>query len=146
MSAIQMPIIVVVDVVAALATESVDGAVWLVDSNKIGGSTGQGTSRLQTAIRKGDELVWTVMSLECEAFAAIHTIDIDSAYCEVKQGFYPGTDIGYWLGTIKKDPGELLVPYNIELILGSRTAHMSLSPSNLPAITGGRTEGPRRPQ
>jgi hypothetical protein len=146
MSAIQLRIVVVVDVVAALATETVDGAVWLVDSSRIGGSTAQGTAQLQTAVRKNDELIWTAMSLECEAFAAIDAIDIDPTYCEVERGVYPGTDISYWLGRIKKDPGDSLVPYNLHFRLGSRAGNMPLSPPNLPAITGGRSAGSRTSQ
>jgi len=140
MSASLLRIMVVVDVVGALATDTLDGSVWLVDSNKTGGSTGEGTRQLKTAVRKGDQLVWTAMSLECEAYVAIEAIAIDPAYCEVTRGVYPGTDISYWLGRIKKDPGKSMVPYNILFKLGSRAGAMSLSVPDVPAITGGRTD------
>ena len=140
MSAIQLRIVAVVDVVAALAADALDGAVWLVDSNKTGGSTDQGTRQLKTAVRKGDQLIWTTMSLECEAFVAIDAIEIDQTYCEITHGFFAGTDIGYWLGSIRKDPGESEIPYNLVFKVGSRAGAMSLSGSNLPAITGGRTD------
>jgi hypothetical protein len=136
MSANQVRIIVVVDVVGALATDTLDGAVWLVDSNKTGGSTNEGTGQLKTTVRKGDQLIWTTMSLECEAFAAIEAIEIDPDVCEVTRGVYEGTDISYWLGKIKSDPGESVVPYNVLFKLGSRTGTVSLSGTNRPAITG----------
>ena len=139
MSANQLRILIVVDVVGALATETLDGAVWLMDSNKTGGSTNEGTGQLTTAVGRGDQLIWTTMSLECEAFAAIEAIEIDHNYCEVTRGVYEGTDIRYWLGKIKKDPGKSLVPYNVLFKLGSRAGTMSLSGPDLPAITG-RTE------
>jgi len=139
MSANQLRIVVVVDVVGAVAAETLDGSVWLMDSNKSGGSTNEGTRQLQTTVRKGDQLIWTTMSLECEAFAAIDAIEIDPAYCEVTRGVYEGTDISYWLGKVKKDPGDAVVPYNVHFKLGSRPGAVSMSGPNLPAITGGRT-------
>lgn len=140
MSAKKLRIIVMVDVVGALANETLDGAIWLVDSNKSGGSAEEGTGHLRTAVKKGDELIWTAMSLECEAFAAIEAIEIDPAYCEVKRGVYEGTDVSYWLGKIKKEPGSSVVPYNLQVRLGSRADTMPLPDPSLPAITGGRTD------
>ncbi len=142
MSASQLRIVAVVDVVTALATEALDGALWLLDSNKDGGSTGEGTGRLTTTVQEGDELVWTTMSLECEAYAAIDAVEIDAAYCDVSRETYPGTDIAYWLGRILKDPGTSTVPYKLRFALGSRVVPMSLSG---PAITGGRTDVSREP-
>ena len=129
-------VIVVTDVVMALAAGTLDDALWLVDSNKRGGSAGGGTRHLQTAVRKGDELLWTVMALECEAFVSIEAIEIDAAYCEVTSGFYEGTDIRFWRGTIREDPGSAVVPYNLALKLGSRRGVMTLSAPELPSITG----------
>ncbi|HJQ36976.1 MAG TPA: hypothetical protein VKB93_07545 [Thermoanaerobaculia bacterium] len=137
MSASQLRIVAVVDVVSALATDTIDGAVWLLDSNKDGGSTGEGTGLLTTTVQEGDELIWTTMSLECEAFAAIDAIEIDPTYCDVSRETYPGTDIAYWLGRVLKDPGASRVPYNLRFALGSRVSRMSLSG---PAIIGGRTD------
>jgi hypothetical protein len=138
MSTKRVRVIVMVDVVGALATENLDGALWLVDSNKSGGSTREGTSQLKTAVKKGDELIWTVMSLECEAFAAIESIEIDPAYCEVTRGVYEGTDISFWLGKVKKDPGSSVIPYNVHVRLGTRAGFMPLSGPSFPALTGGR--------
>ena len=140
MSASRLRIVAVVDVVGALATDTIDGAVWLLDSSKDGGSTNEGTGRLTTAVQEGDELLWTTMSLECEAFAAIDLVEIDPAYCDVTREVYPGTDIAYWLGTIVKDPGTTLIPYKLRFALGSRVERMSLSG---PAITGGRADVPK---
>lgn len=138
---IQVRISVVVDVVGALATGVLDDAVWLVDSNKRGGSTFEGTSRLKTTVKKGDDLLWTAMSLEIEAFAAIEEIEIDAAYCKIVRGFYPGTDIPFWRGQVKKDPGNSVIPYNLVFRLGSRVETFSLTGPNRPSITGGRSDG-----
>ena len=139
MSTMQIRLMVVVDVVGALAADTLEDAVWLMDSNKTGGSTNQGTRQLTTAVRQGDQLIWTAMSLECEAFIAIDGIDIDQEYCEVRRGIYEGTDISYWMGRIKKDPEKALVPYNLRFRVGGRSSVMSLPGPNLPAIIGGRT-------
>ena len=64
-------IVSVVDVVGALANNSLSGNIFLVDNNKVSGSSGEGTEALQTAVEEGDELVWIVQPLECEAHASI---------------------------------------------------------------------------
>lgn len=142
MSARLIRIVVVLDVVAALATETLDGSVWLVDSHQSGGSTGEGTVRLRTAVRKGDVLLWTAMPLEVEAFAAIDAIRIDPEVCEVVLGVYPSTDIRYWKGTIKKDIGKAIVPYNFVIRLGSRQTGLSLPGADLPGLIGRQEHAP----
>jgi hypothetical protein len=93
---------VVIDVVGALATDSLDGQVYFMDTNKTEGSTGQGTDILRTVVSDGYRLVWTVIFLEREAYAAIDEIIIDPEYCEVEKKVYEGTDVSYWVGTVKK--------------------------------------------
>src|SRR5262245_48055164 len=92
----------VVDVVGALATRSLHGNLYLLDTNRTGGSTDLGTEELKTRVQGGDQILWTVLPLECEAYASIDGIVIDKEVCEPEQKMYPGTDISYWAGTIKK--------------------------------------------
>lgn len=108
----------VIDVVGALATDSLNGQVYFMDTNKANGSTNQGTENLRTAVSKGDRLVWTVIFLECEAYAAIDDIIIDKDYCEPKKETYEGTDVSYWVGIVKKD--VTLTPYSIKFKVGTR--------------------------
>lgn len=108
----------VVDVVGVLATDSLSGQAYFMDTNKANGSTGQGTENLKTVVTKGDRLVWTVTPLEVEAYVAIDDIVIDKDYCEPKQSTYEGTDITYWTGTVKKD--MTLTPYSIKFKVGTR--------------------------
>lgn len=117
----------VIDVVGALATDSLKGQVYFMDTNKPNGSTGQGTEELKTVVSEGDRLVWTVTFLECEAYAAIEEIIIDKEYCEPKKEIYEGTDVSYWVGTVKKD--VTILPYNLKFLLGTRAESMPTATS-----------------
>lgn len=108
----------VIDVVGALATDSLHGQVYFMDDNKSNGSTGHGTENLKTVVQQGDRLVWTVTFLECEAYAAIDEIIIDKECCEPEVKVYEGTDVSYWVGTVKKD--ITLIPYTIKFKAGTR--------------------------
>lgn len=108
----------VIDAVGALATDSLSGQVYFMDTNKSNGSSGQGTESLKTVVEPGDRLVWTVTSLECEAYGAIDEIIIDKDYCEPEKKIYDGTDVSYWVGTVKKD--LTMTPYTIKFKVGTR--------------------------
>lgn len=142
MSAKLIRIVVVLDVVGALATETLDGSIWLVDSHKSSGSTDEGTARLKTAVKKHDVLLWTAMPLEVEAFAAIDAIQIDPQVCSVVQKVYPSTNIRYWEGTILKDVGKAIVPYNLVIRLGSRQTGIALPGADLPGLIGRQEHAP----
>lgn len=109
----------VVDCVGALAAQSTNGHLYMYDTNKAGGSVGFGTEELRTKVKAGDQLLWTVLALECEAYVAIDDIVIDKAVCEPVRKVYPGTDVAYWIGTVKKD-STADVPYQIRFKLGTQ--------------------------
>ncbi|WP_067467971.1 hypothetical protein [Actinomadura macra] len=108
----------VVDPVAALAAGSMQGSLYLYDTNKAAGSSGFGTAELRTRVRAGDRLLWNVVVLECETYAAIDGIEIDERVCEPERKVYPGTDIVYWTGTVKRAVTEP-VPYRLRFRLGT---------------------------
>ncbi|MGR9051201.1 MAG: hypothetical protein ACU84J_00990 [Gammaproteobacteria bacterium] len=103
------------------------GSIYFLDTNKGAGSTGQGTENLQTVVAKGDRVVWTVIFLECEAYAAIDEIVIDKDFCEPEKKTYEGTDVSYWVGTVKKDVKYL--PYSVKFRLGTRDEPIATAPS-----------------
>lgn len=109
----------VVDCVGALAAGSMDGHLYLYDTNRAGGSTGFGTGELQTQAKRGDEILWNVLALECEAYVSIEAIVIDGDVCEPVRKIYPGTDVAYWTGTLKKSDAEG-ISYQIKFKLGTR--------------------------
>lgn len=119
----------VIDVVGALATGALHRNLYLYDTGKAAGSTGHGTEQLRTVVRAGDQLLWSAIPLECEAYLAIDAVEIDPSVCEPIRKIYPGTDISYWTGTVKKDAIPA-TPYRIAFLLGSRTEPMvtELSP------------------
>lgn len=116
-------VVSVVDIVGALSMETLGGNIYFMDTNKAGGSQDLGTESVKTAVKKGDRVIWGVQALECEAFASINDIVIDKEYCQPEKKVYPGTDVSYWMGTVKKDIDSL--PYHIKLNVGTRTEPMT---------------------
>lgn len=123
----------VVDPVAALASRDASGNVYLYDTRKKEGSAGFGTEGLRTRVRKGDQLLWNVVPLECETYVAIDGIEIDSQVCVPERHVYPGTDIVYWSGTVLKDV-EGAVHYQISFRMG--TLDTPITTSAAPALVG----------
>ncbi|MEU4996229.1 hypothetical protein [Streptomyces sp. NPDC021622] len=109
----------VVDAVGALAGGNLQGHLYMYDTNKAAGSTGFASGELQTKAQRGDQLLWNCLALECEAYVAIDGIIIDSEFCEPERKVYPGTDVAYWTGTVKKTAAGP-IPYQIKFKLGTR--------------------------
>ncbi|MFI6644948.1 hypothetical protein [Streptomyces sp. NPDC050504] len=109
----------VLDVVGVLASNNVHGHLYMYDTNKAGGSTGFGTEELRTRVRRGDQILWNVLALECEAYVAIDDIVVDREVIEPERKVYPGTDVAYWVGTVKKDDVDSL-PYQLKFRVGTR--------------------------
>jgi hypothetical protein len=123
----------VVDPVGALAAGTTHGNLYLYDTNKTEGSTDFGTEELRTRVRKGDRILWNVIPLECETYAGIDGIVIDERICEPERKVYPGTDIAFWIATVKRDLTEP-VPYRLRFRLGTITEPIITDPS--PALVG----------
>jgi len=128
----------VVDVAGALANDSTGGHVYLLDDNKLNGSTDEGTETLRTKVRLGDRLVWTVHPLEVESAVRIVWIAVDKAYCDPEEREYENTGVTYWVGTVKKDL-EKAVPYRLTLSCGGRNLEVPAPSSSGagPCLVGG---------
>jgi len=122
-------IVAVVDVVGILASGSFAGSFYLIDNNRLRGSTGEGTDSLVTRVRPGDRIVWIAMTLECEAFASITAVGIEKEgqrqYCDPHSYVYPNTNIVCWVADVAANAGGARIPYNLSFRLGSRTAAMT---------------------
>lgn len=116
-------ILCVVNTISALSQNSLCDSVYFIDDNRLNGSKNEGTEFLQTKVKKGDTIIWTVISLEGEAFVSIDNIQIDNNYCEIEKKSFEETDVTYWMGTIKENIPEEL-PYTLGLLLGNRTHPM----------------------
>lgn len=125
-------VFVIVDVVGALADDELDKNIYLLDNNKSNGSKNEGTGTLKTKVSKGDTIIWSIYSIEPEAYAAISDIVIDEKFCTAEQKNYEGTDVNYWLGKVKEDI-EIL-SYKIKLDLGNRKG--SFITEKLPSLIG----------
>ena len=108
----------VVDPVAALGAGTIDGSLYLYDTNRTEGSTGFGTLELRTRVHKGDTLLWNALPLECETFVALVGVDIDRRIAEPVRQIYPGTDIAFWTATVKQEPTQP-VAYRLSFLLGA---------------------------
>lgn len=120
--AIPVAINTLIDVLGALASDTMENNIYLVDSNKAQGSTQLGTGQLHSSVQVGDIVRWTVESLEPEAFATITAIEIDSSVIDVTMMTYPGSDVTYWQGKVKKKFETL--PYQLQVLLGTQTKPM----------------------
>ncbi|MHC5904522.1 hypothetical protein ACVNF4_11535 [Streptomyces sp. S6] len=123
----------VVDAVGILASDSTSGEVYFYDTNKAGGSTGFGTEQLRTKVKRGDQLLWSTIALECEAHVAIDSIEIDKSVCEPERKVYPGTDVSFWTAKVKTDISGA-VPYRISFQVGTRTEPITTVQS--PSLVG----------
>jgi hypothetical protein len=112
-------ILTLVDVVGALANDTLSNNVYMLDNNASKGSTGEGSERLKTQVKRGDQLIWLIQAIEPESFVTIADIIIDKAYCEPVEQAYEGTDITFWSATVKKVP-ETNLPYQIKMKMGNR--------------------------
>jgi hypothetical protein len=133
----EIVIAVVVDVIEALANDSLLGSIYLLDNNKANGSSNEGTESLKTKVNEGDQLFWVTHPLECEVFASISGIEIDREYCDPEERSYPGTEVTFWAGKVKKSFTGA-VPYVLRFRLGSREEEMSTSdtPAARPSLVG----------
>lgn len=118
-------VMALVDVVGALGSGTLARSLFLFDNNRAAGSTGHGTGSLSTVAQEDDVVVWTTMALECEAFARLQLVEIDSAYAEyvaLDAGAFSETPEVYWLATILKPLPADGVPYRLSYRLGSADA------------------------
>lgn len=107
-----------VDTLGALAQDAMQNNVYYIDNNRLLGSDGEGTDHLATACKPGDIILWTVESMEPEAYAAIDDIVIDSAYVSVEPAYFAGSDVVYWHGVVKKKVAKL--EYQVRYLLGTK--------------------------
>ena len=113
----------IIDVVGALEDNTLKENFYLYDDNRRNGSKFQGSHQLATAVKKGDQIVWTLTPMECEAYAEITEINLPPEVCEVKRYTYDGTAIAYWLGTVKEAVDNQ--PYSITLKVGNHSVSMT---------------------
>lgn len=125
-------ILSLIDVIGALADDSMKFNVYLFDDNKSKGSTNEGTANLKTKVETGDKLIWTLMPLEPESFAEISEISIDPEICRIEKKMYPQSDVVYWEGEVLKAAAS--TPYKITFEIGSQK--QKIATEDTPALIG----------
>ncbi|GGH67267.1 hypothetical protein HNQ91_001691 [Filimonas zeae] len=125
-------ILSLIDVVGALASDSMQKNLYLFDDNKSNGSTNLGTGVLKTKVQAGDKLIWTLMALEPEAYAQLYKIEMDSTVCKLEQKKYPQSDVIYWEGHVLKEVTS--TPYKITFEVG--TQKQQIETLDLPSLIG----------
>ncbi|WP_320198801.1 hypothetical protein RMR16_018615 [Agrobacterium sp. rho-13.3] len=114
---------VIVDPAGALEDNRLSGHLHMIDNNRLAGSQNQSTDHLSTAVSPGDRIVWSLQSIECEAYVALHSVNLPTDICDVQKNTYPGTNVSYWTATVKQAVGDL--PYGLVFEIGSRSRLIS---------------------
>jgi len=116
----RIDILIAVDVVGALASGSLEGNVYLVDTNKYIGSWNQGQSGLVTACQDGTTLTWGVASVdpgddvEITGFAGPL---VDSKVCQPASNPIAGN--GAWSGLVESQGQFASFAYTVTLAMQS---------------------------
>jgi hypothetical protein len=125
MKAHEISIKALVDVVAVLSNDTLQGNVHLMDTNKLNGSINEGTLVLETAVKEGDELIWSTFGLETESYVEISDITVNFEFLNKPiRKVYDGTNISYWESKVIKTPTGK-IPYSIRFCVGSSGAIFS---------------------
>lgn len=132
MSAKIINVVILLDVIGALASDSLENNIYLVDNNKNDGSLGEGTGTLKTKVEEGDSIMWTILPIECETYVAISGIEFENNCCQPVEENFEGSDINYWIGKVNKTPKEKSVRYKIKIKVGSN--EKELITENTPSI------------
>jgi hypothetical protein len=110
-----------------------EGNIYILDTNKLAGSSKEGTMSLETAVAKGDTILWSTYGLEVESYVRICNISVDETYIsKPKKEKYKGTNIEYWTSDVLKNPPEK-IPYNIRFEIGNQSTFYTTE-SNSPSI------------
>lgn len=119
-----------VDVLAALYQGQLAGNVFGFDSNRPYGSSGQGGDRTATVVHPGDQLLWSSLSLECEAFVDIVAIRVPGAAATVRQ--FQGSQ--FWSTRVPPLAGP--THYRVSLELGHIGRRLDLETLSLLPASG----------
>ena len=126
-NAMNINVIIAVDIQAALAAGELRGSTYLIDSNKSNGSINEGTEMLQTSVQAGDVLLWFASGLEVETKNRIVNISFPAgaAVDPIQAGVPPNE---YWTGTVKEGFNGIY-QYNVDLKVEGRLMSMTTLPS-----------------
>lgn len=118
----RIDILIVVDVVGALAAGSLQGSVYLVDSNKYLGSWQEGQSTLNTVCQDGQTLTWSVTPVDpadSVTIAGFSGTLVSDHICVPTQDAFLGSSA--WNGLVETQGAYASYPYTVSLALSGTT-------------------------
>ena len=148
----RIKILVVVDVVGALAKETLESNIYLCDNNRRYGSLNEAKPTLKTKVKKGNIVQWDCMGLEIEVFSKIFNIVFAEEHLEYfeviedkdntesskrsppTQFTYENTNITAWHLKVKKKLPKEGIPYRLELKLGTRGKTITMEGGSIPQL------------
>lgn len=124
----RIDILIVVDVVGALAAGTLQGYIYMVDSNKYLGSWQEGLSTLNTVCQSSQLLTWSVTSVDPVSDVCITGFSglmVDSKVCLPAQDPFLGSTV--WSGRVETHGAFASYGYTMTLTMGR--SQMSFSAS-----------------
>lgn len=118
----RIDVLIVIDAVAALASGSLQGNVYLVDTNKYLGSWQEGQSELNTVCQDGQLLTWSAVPVNPGSEVSIEGFSgqaVTSKVCVPR--FNPIAGGGAWSGTVQTQGEFASFPYSVTLNASGRS-------------------------
>lgn len=122
----RIDILIVVDVTGALAAGTLQGSVYLVDSNKYLGSWQEGQSTLNTVCQDGQALTWSVTPVnpgDAVAIAGFSGTMVANHICVPTQDPFLGNTV--WNGLVQTQGAYASYPYSVSLSMDGTTLSFS---------------------
>lgn len=115
----RIDILIVVDVTGALAAGTLQGYVYLMDSNHYLGSWQEGQSSLETVCQDGQALTWSAAPVEPGSqinIAGFTGAMVSSGVCTPTQDPFLGNTV--WNGLLETRGSYAAYPYTLSLSMG----------------------------
>jgi hypothetical protein len=118
----RIDILIAVDVIGALAAGSLQGNVYLVDTNQYLGSWQEGQSPLNTVCQDGQLLTWSVVAVDAASQVAIEAFSgqmVEQKACIPSPDPFAGD--GVWNARVQSQGRYASFPYNVTLSMSGST-------------------------
>lgn len=115
----RIDILIAVDVVGALAAGTLQGYVYLVDTNKYLGSWQEGQSSLNTVCQDGQWLTWSITSVDPGNEVDIAGFSgpmVSGQICTPAQDPFTGNTV--WNGQVETRGAYASYPYSVTVAMG----------------------------
>lgn len=95
----QISVLIVVDALAALASNNLQQNVYLVDTNKFFGSGAEGQAELVTGCKDGDVISWSVAPVDPNSNVSINSFTGQMVSQKICQP--TSSTLGSWMGRVE---------------------------------------------